>query len=57
LSLTWPGSHSGWLAQSNAVSLADAGQWFDIPGSDSVTNLVVEIDKSLGNVFYRLRKP
>ena len=57
LYLTWPGSHRGWLAQSNAVSLADAGQWFDIPGSDSVTNLVVEIDKSLGNVFYRLRKP
>lgn len=57
LSLTWPGSHLGWLAQSNSVSVADANAWFDITGSDSVTNLAITINPSLPNVFYRLRHP
>ena len=57
LTLSWPSSHSGWIAQSNSVDVADAAQWFDIPGSDSGTVLVIPIDKSAGTVFYRLRKP
>ncbi len=57
LSLTWPGSHEGWFAQSNTVSVAEAGEWFDIPDSNSGTNLVIPIDQSQGQVFYRLRKP
>lgn len=57
LSLTWPGSHLGWYAQSNAVNLASSNYWFDIAGSQAVTNLTFPISTSATNVFYRLRKP
>jgi hypothetical protein len=57
LSLAWPASHLGWYAQSNSVSVADAGAWYDIPGSELVTNLDLTIDPALSQVYYRLRKP
>jgi hypothetical protein len=57
LNLTWPGSHLGWFAQSNSVSLADTNYWFDIIGSDAVTNLSIPISPALPKVFYRLRLP
>jgi autotransporter-associated beta strand protein len=57
LSLTWPGSHLGWFAQSNSVSVAAPAMWFDIAGSDAVTNLNITINPGLSNVFYRLRHP
>ena len=57
LSLTWPGSHLGWFAQSDSVSVAAPALWFDIPGSDAVTNLDININPALPNVFYRLRHP
>ncbi|MCX6896783.1 MAG: hypothetical protein NTZ16_15090, partial [Verrucomicrobia bacterium] len=57
LTLTWPESHLGWYAQSNSVNLADTNYWFDIPGSESATNLDSTIDSALTNVFYRLRMP
>jgi fibronectin-binding autotransporter adhesin len=57
LSLTWPGSYLGWIAQSNSVSLINANFWFDIPGSQSVTNLNITVNSGLTNVFYRLRYP
>lgn len=57
LTLTWPESHRGWLAQSNSVSVADPNFWFTISGSLSMTNLVITMDPALTNVFYRLRLP
>ena len=57
LSLTWPGSYLGWVAQSNAVSVANTNFWFDIAGSGSSTNLSISIDPLLPQVFYRLRLP
>jgi hypothetical protein len=57
LSLTWPGSYLGWIAQSNSVSLINTNFWFDIPGSQSVTNLNITVNPGLTNVFYRLRYP
>jgi autotransporter-associated beta strand protein len=57
LSLSWPGDHLGWIAQSNRVSVASPASWFDIAGSQSVTNLTVTINPSLTNVFFRLRHP
>lgn len=57
LELTWPGSHLGWIAQSNSVSVADASAWFDITGSQTVTNLSLPINPGLTNVFFRLRYP
>jgi autotransporter-associated beta strand protein len=57
LSLSWPASHLGWLAQSNSVGLASPGNWFDIPGSDALTNLDIVPAAAGSNVFYRLRSP
>ena len=57
LTLSWPGSHLGWYAQSNSVNVANASYWHDIAGSETGTNLSLPIDPALPEVFYRLRKP
>ena len=57
LTLTWPGTHLGWYAQSNSVNLADANFWFNIPGSQNGTSLVINMNPAQTNVFYRLQKP
>jgi len=57
LSLTWPGTHLGWLAQSNSVDLANSNFWFDITGSQAATNLNITISPAQPKVFYRLRHP
>jgi autotransporter-associated beta strand protein len=57
LTLTWPGDHLGWIAQSNGVALANSNFWFDILGSQTATNLVIPINPQNTNVFYRLRYP
>ncbi len=57
ITLTWPGDHLGWLAQSNAVDLTSSNFWFDILGSQSATNLVVPVNPGNSNVFFRLRYP
>ncbi len=57
LKLSWPGSHQGWIAQSNSVSVANPSYWFNIPGSETVTNLNIPIAPATPKVFYRLRLP
>ena len=57
LSLTWPATHLGWIAQSNIVSVANTNYWFDIPGSSGVTNLNIIPSPAQTNVYYRLRQP
>lgn len=57
LALAWPPANLGWIAQSNSVSLADAGSWFDIANSETDTNLSIVIDPALTNLFFRLRLP
>lgn len=57
LTLTWPESHLGWYAQSNAVDVVDVNAWYDIAGSQLGTNLSITIDPAMSNVFYRLRIP
>jgi len=57
LTLTWPGDHLGWIAQSNGLDLANSNYWFDILGSQSATNLVIPINAGTAKVFYRLRYP
>ncbi|HAO77902.1 MAG TPA: hypothetical protein DCQ92_02790, partial [Verrucomicrobia subdivision 3 bacterium] len=57
LSLSWAADSLGWIAQSNSVSLANSNFWFDIAGSQSVTNLNVTMNLAQTNVFYRLRRP
>jgi fibronectin-binding autotransporter adhesin len=57
LTLTWPGSHLGWYAQSNSVNVADTSYWFNIAGSETATNLIITIDPAAPKVFYRLKMP
>jgi len=57
LSLSWPADHLGWIMQSNSVALANTNYWFDVPNSQTVTNLTITISHSNTNVFYRMRKP
>ena len=57
LVLAWPGDHLGWYAQSNGVSLANSNAWFDLAGSQLVTNLTLPINQAVPQVFYRLRHP
>ena len=57
LTLTWPGSHLGWPAQSNSVNVANASDWHDIPGSQAATNLIITISPAQSRVFYRLHLP
>ena len=57
VSLAWPSSHLGWIAQSNALNVANPANWLDIPGSSGVTNLNVIPSPARTSVFYRLRSP
>lgn len=57
LTLSWPESHLGWYAQSNAVSVADANAWYDIAGSQAGTSLNIILNPALPQVYYRLRQP
>lgn len=57
LGLTWPESHLGWRVQSNSVNVANPSAWFDIPGSEPVTNLNFPISPATPAVYYRLRRP
>jgi len=54
LTLAWPESYRGWYAQSNSVSLVSPSSWFDIPGSQTTTNLSITINPALPQVFYRM---
>jgi hypothetical protein len=54
LTLSWPSNYTGWLLQSNAVSLATTSAWFTVPGSASTNSLQFPVDPALLNVFYRM---
>lgn len=56
LSVSWPADHLGWVAQSNAVNIANPGAWYDIPNSQNATSLNVTL-VGTSNVFFRLRYP
>ena len=57
MTLSWPQTHLGWIAQSNSVGLISPNAWFDIPNSQNGTSLNIPINNSLTNVFFRLRHP
>jgi hypothetical protein len=56
LSLSWPG-YPGWYVQSNSISVANTNGWYDIAGSQSVTNLGLSLDPARPTVHFRLRSP
>ena len=62
LTLAWPATHLGWIlqAQTNALSvglITPTNTWFDVAGSESSTQSVININLAKPTVFYRLRMP
>jgi fibronectin-binding autotransporter adhesin len=57
LSINWPESHKGWVAQSNSVDVANSAAWFDIADSQNDTKLQISVNPAAPKVFYRLRMP
>jgi hypothetical protein len=57
LTLGWPLNYTGWLLQSNSVSVASSNSWFVVPGSSATNSMSFTLDPAKKNVFYRLRYP
>jgi hypothetical protein len=59
LTLSWPSDHLGWILQSqtNSINVGLTANWFDVPGSASVTSINTTINPANGTVFFRLRHP
>jgi hypothetical protein len=57
LTLSWPASYKGWLAESNAVSVVSPASWIAIPGSQAVNSLSIPINKTQPQIYFRLRHP
>lgn len=56
LTLAWPLNYTGWLLQSNSVSIVSTN-WFVVPGSSATNSMSFTIDPAKTNVFYRMLKP
>jgi len=56
LMLSWP-DHAGWTLQmqTNSVSSGLGTNWVDIPGSETMTSMVLVVDPTKPTVFYRLK--
>src|SRR5262249_37361021 len=55
LDLSWPTDHTGWTLQTNSVGLASPGSWFPYPGSAGTNHIVITIEQTKSNVYYRLK--
>jgi autotransporter-associated beta strand protein len=58
LSVGWPSSYTGWILQTNAVSLVNSNSWHDVPGSSGTNQLSFPMSSAgITNEFFRLRHP
>jgi hypothetical protein len=57
LDLSWPADHTGWTLQTNSVGITSTGSWFPLAGSAATNHVVITVDQTKGNVFYRLVYP
>jgi hypothetical protein len=55
--LSWPASHTGWILQSNSVSVANSAAWCPVANSTSTNRVILNISPALLNVFFRLVNP
>lgn len=53
LTLSWPADHTGWTLQTQTNSLT--GTWYDVPGSTSVNQMVLTINRTNRAVFFRMK--
>jgi fibronectin-binding autotransporter adhesin len=54
LTISWPASYIGWGLQSNSVSVADPSMWFTVTGSTTTNLMILPLDPTKTNVFYRM---
>lgn len=59
LTLSWPADHLGWFlqTQTNSRSVGLSSNWFDLPGTDTVTATNFTVTPADPTVFFRLRHP
>jgi autotransporter-associated beta strand protein len=57
LTLSWPESQTGWRLLTNAVNVSNPGFWFTYPGSTTTNRVLITIDQSQTNIFYRITYP
>ncbi len=59
LQLSWPMDHKGWSlqTQTNSIDMGLSSNWFTVPGSSAVNEVVIPIDPANGAVFFRLVYP
>jgi hypothetical protein len=53
LDMTWPADHTGWTLQTNSTGLLSPS-WFPYPGSTATNRIIITVDPTRPNVFYRL---
>ncbi|HEX3627882.1 MAG TPA: autotransporter-associated beta strand repeat-containing protein [Verrucomicrobiae bacterium] len=56
LTLSWPSNYQGWILQeqTNSANVGLSTNWFDVPGSGSVTSTNITINPANPTVFFRL---
>ncbi|HVU27573.1 MAG TPA: glycoside hydrolase N-terminal domain-containing protein [Verrucomicrobiae bacterium] len=59
IQISWPTDHLGWFleAQTNAVGAGLGTNWFTIPNSSLVNQMLIPANLTEGSVFYRLVYP
>ncbi len=57
LTFSWPTDHIGWSLQTNAVNVANPDFWFTFPGSAVTNEIIINVDHTGTNVFYRMALP
>jgi autotransporter-associated beta strand protein len=59
LTLTWPADHAGWRlqVQTNSITEGLGTNWWDLSGSTITNRMVIPINASAGDIFYRLSYP
>lgn len=60
LTLQWPEDRIGWTLQTNSIGLTAPNAWFEFPpgtGSRNTNRVVITIDPTKSNVFFRLVYP
>jgi hypothetical protein len=57
LLLSWPSNYVGCRLESNAISIMSPARWFTVPGSSSNYQMLLPVNASVSNVFYRLAYP
>jgi hypothetical protein len=59
LTLSWPADHIGWRLQSqtNPTTVGLRSNWFDVPGSTTTNQVIMQVNPANGSVFYRMVYP